>query len=267
MKDDWFSAAITDDNIVAGLLLRLKESPSPSSSTTSIRPASFILKPLPPSWGLRLPRSKPNTTSSSSHVPVVCHGTKKRRESTRRSPTTPLSWSCGGASPSDGCDESLSSHHIQPPPSDRFRSKITASTETPSTITSKRPRRKKTFAELKEEENSLLKERTLLKKELASIHLSVKEQRSINENLKRIKLDLQVESQIKSEANSVDERNNNNTNNRTSEAACSSVTRQANKTDDSSEPESQKRTTSQESLFVLPDLNMAPEEDTTGGMS
>lgn len=82
-----------------------------------------------------------------------------------------------------------------------------------------------------------------------------------------VQLDLQVESQIKSEANSVDERNNNNTNNRTSEAACSSVTRQANKTDDSSEPESQKRTTSQESLFVLPDLNMAPEEDTTGGMS
>lgn len=105
-----------------------------------------------------------------------------------------------------------------------------------------------------------------MKKELASLRLTVKEQRSVNEKLKRIKLDLQVESQIKSEPTSVDQHNN-NTNNGISEAASSSVTRQVHKTEDVSEPESQKRATSQDSLFVLPDLNMVPDEDTAVGMS
>ncbi|XP_021769413.1 uncharacterized protein LOC110733643 [Chenopodium quinoa] len=250
MKDEWLRAAIIDDTVVADLLLRLKESPTSSSS-------SFILKPLPPSWGLRQRRSKPPSSSSSAD---------KKRE-TRRSPTTPLSWTCA-ASPSEGCDESLSFHtnHLHPQPFDRFRSKISASTETPATTTSKRPRRKKTFAELKEEENSLMKERTYLKKELASLRVTLKQERSINENLKRIKLDLKVESRIKSEANSVDERNN--TNNGISEAASSSVSRQ-NKIEDASEPDSlsQKCATSHDSLFMLPDLNVVPDEDAVVGMS
>lgn len=114
MKDEWLNLAISDDNIVAELLLRLKEFPSSSSSHNNNNNTTFN-NPLPPSWGLRQPRSKPSSLTSSS--------VEKRRE-TRRSPTTPLSWTCGGAaSPSEGCDESLSSHH-QPPPSDRFRSKV-----------------------------------------------------------------------------------------------------------------------------------------------
>ncbi|KNA17137.1 hypothetical protein SOVF_082910 [Spinacia oleracea] len=246
MKDEWFRAAISDDTVVADLLLRLKEFPSSSSSQA----CSFILKPLPPSWGLRQRRSKPPSSSSS--------GGDKRRE-TRRSPTTPLSWTCGGgaASPSEGCDESLSSHHIHPPPPDRYRSKISASTETPTTTTAcKRPRRKKTFAELREEESSLMKERTYLKKELATLRVTLKQERSINENLKRIKLDIKVESRIKSEANSIEERNNG-----ISEAASSSV---LNKVEDGSEPDSFPSNTSHESSFVLPDLNMVPDEDTVG---
>ena len=81
-----------------------------------------------------------------------------------------------------------------------------------------------------------------------------------------LQLDLQVESQIKSEPTSVDQHNN-NTNNGISEAASSSVTRQVHKTEDASEPESQKRATSQDSLLVLPDLNMVPDEDTAVVMS
>ncbi|XP_010665775.2 uncharacterized protein LOC104883032 isoform X1 [Beta vulgaris subsp. vulgaris] len=253
MKDEWLNLAISDDNIVAELLLRLKEFPSSSSSHNNNNNTTFN-NPLPPSWGLRQPRSKPSSLTSSS--------VEKRRE-TRRSPTTPLSWTCGGAaSPSEGCDESLSSHH-QPPPSDRFRSKISASTENPTTTSGKRPRRKKTFAELKEEESSLMKERTYLKKELATLRVTLKQQRSINENLKRMKLDVQVETTIKCEANSVDERNN-TTNNGISEAASSSVTRQ-DKVEDASEPNSScpslKRETSQDGIFMLPDLNMVPDED------
>lgn len=80
-----------------------------------------------------------------------------------------------------------------------------------------------------------------------------------------LQLDLQVESRIKSEPTSVDQQNN--TNNGISEAASSSVTRQVHKTEDASEPESQKCATSQETLFVLPDLNMVPDEDTAVGMS
>uniref|UniRef100_A0A803N6L0 NAD(P)-binding domain-containing protein n=1 Tax=Chenopodium quinoa TaxID=63459 RepID=A0A803N6L0_CHEQI len=84
-------------------------------TSSSSQPSSFILKPLPLSWGLRQRRSKPPSSSSSAD---------KKRE-TRRSPTTPLSWTCT-ASPSEGCDESLSSHtnHLHPQPSDHFRSKV-----------------------------------------------------------------------------------------------------------------------------------------------
>ncbi|XP_039008370.1 uncharacterized protein LOC120136393 [Hibiscus syriacus] len=115
--------------------------------------------------------------------------------STRRSPTTPLSWSGGGgsASPSaaDGFEET--SKQVS-----RFqtaalsRSKGTAGNETTGT-TSKRSRRKKTFAELKEEENLLLKEMVSLKKEIASVRATCKEQRAKNEKLKRIKLDLNLQ--------------------------------------------------------------------------
>lgn len=109
-----------------------------------------------------------------------------------------------------------------------------------------------------------MKERTYLKKELATLRVTLKQQRSINENLKRMKLDLKVESRINSEANSVDEHHNG-----ISEAASSSVSRPC-KVEDASDPDScpsQKHTTSQESNFMLPDLNMVPDEDTVVGMS
>ncbi|XP_022150746.1 uncharacterized protein LOC111018802 [Momordica charantia] len=55
----------------------------------------------------------------------------------------------------------------------------------------KRPRKKKTLGELKEEEILLLKERRNLKDALANLRLSVEKQRAINGSLKKMKLDFQ----------------------------------------------------------------------------
>lgn len=84
MKDEWIRAAMSDDMVVAELLLRLKQSHASPPLLTPFK------------WGLRLPRSR-----SSSRCDVV--SVRKDREPTRRSPTTPLSWS-GGASPSAAAD-------------------------------------------------------------------------------------------------------------------------------------------------------------------
>ncbi|KAK9742199.1 hypothetical protein RND81_03G154900 [Saponaria officinalis] len=236
MNDErWLKAAISDDAVVADILLRLRHSPDTPPP------------PLPPSWGTRQPRSKPSTSSLSMSAATVA----AEKRDTRRSPTTPLSWTSEG-----GCEES-SSLNLQHQPSDRFRSKISAASDTPMT-SNKRPRRKKTFTELKEEESSLLKERSYLKKELATLRMTLKEQRSLNDNLKRIKLDKQAEAGVKSEANSNHEERN-KSQYETPEAASSSVS----KTKDSSEQLClpQKGASCQEPVFVLPDLNMAPDED------
>ncbi|KAG6410697.1 hypothetical protein SASPL_128762 [Salvia splendens] len=56
---------------------------------------------------------------------------------------------------------------------------------------SKRSRKKKTLTELKDEENSLLKERRNLKRDIAALRINLEEQIAKNENLKRIKIELQ----------------------------------------------------------------------------
>lgn len=241
MKDEWLRAAIFDDALVADLLLRLRDFSSGSHSDFPHPPV--ILRPikgLPPTWGLRQPRSKSQSPEE---------------KEAPRSPTTPLLWGGG----SEGCEESSS----QPPPSDRFRSKISATTETLAT-TSKRPRRKKTFAELKEEEGSLLKEQTYLKKKLEKLRLTLKERRSMNEKLKRMKLDLHVESVVKSDANHHEPDRQNMTHNCASSEATSSNMSRPVKCEYNSEPDScqeQKVAKSLDAVFVLPDLNMIPDED------
>lgn len=236
MKEEWWlTAAVSDDRLVAELLVRLKDSA-----------VTAFVNPLPPStWGARQPRSS----------------VEKKRDARRRSsPTTPLSWSAA-ASPSDFYDDSSTDPS---PPSDRLRSKISASAESP-TASSKRHPKKKTFEELKDEESSLLKERTHLKKELAALQLTFVEQRSINDDLKRRKLDLPVESGTNSEANSVEPKEQNTNRNAASEATSSNVSRQVKLEETSEEPPScsshQRGGTSQVPIFVLPDLNIIPDED------
>ncbi|KAL4335911.1 hypothetical protein GQ457_07G037640 [Hibiscus cannabinus] len=178
VKDEWVRAAMTDDSVVVELLVRLKQAQSAPPASKS---AAVALK-----WGIRQPRSKP--------MSMRCDAKRDGdfNASTRRSPTTPLSWSGGGgaASPSaaDGFEET-SKQVSRCPPAAASRSKGSAGNET----TTKRSRRKKTFAELKEEENLLLKEKLNLKKEIASVRATLKEQRARNENLKRIKLDLNMQ--------------------------------------------------------------------------
>ncbi|PON91588.1 hypothetical protein TorRG33x02_126270 [Trema orientale] len=185
VKDDWMRAAMSDDTLVVELLVRLKHSQA-ASRLKSPPPPPPQTQMLPLTWSVRLPRSRA----------LRCDGGAKQADSTRCSPTTPLSWS-GAASPSaataDGFEESSRPSNCSPSHS---RSKGTATNNElgSNTSTSKRSRRKKTFNELKEEENSLLKERVYLNKELAKLKATYKEQSSTNEGLKRMKLELGVHS-------------------------------------------------------------------------
>ncbi|MBA0719557.1 hypothetical protein Golax_007222, partial [Gossypium laxum] len=188
---------MTDDNVVVELLVRVKQAqaapPAPKSAVVALK------------WGIRQPRTKS----------MLMRCDAKRDEdfnvSTRRNPTTPLSWSGGdgAASPSlqmalkDNSQELIfcctipwlvlrkiflygMSNYVPPPSSSSV-----AANETTSTTT-KRSRRKKTFVKLKEEESLLVKEMSYLKKEIASMRATCKEQRARNKNLKRIKLDLNL---------------------------------------------------------------------------
>ncbi|XP_022754467.1 uncharacterized protein LOC111302862 [Durio zibethinus] len=145
-----------------------------------------------------------------------------------------------------------------------------AANETAITTT-KRSRRKKTFAELKGEENLLLKERVYLKKEIASMLATCKEQRAGNENLKRMKLDLNLHtaknlSLIAVEPEKVP-----------SCQPCQRVSSSldyipsilpSHALDDSKPPldscSLDKAISRGETFFLLPDLNMMPAEDDSG---
>lgn len=159
-EEEWLKAAIMDDTVVAELLLRLNKV-NPSKKTTG----------LPLEWTVRQRRSRPVSVNAKKQAP-------------RASPTTPLSWSgatsvsCGGG----GYEESS-----EPPPLKtpcNTRSKVNGTSDA---TTNKRSRKKKTLAELKEEEILLIKERKQLKKELAFVHANLEKQRDTNQNLKRMK--------------------------------------------------------------------------------
>ncbi|XP_057724951.1 uncharacterized protein LOC130940736 [Arachis stenosperma] len=169
--DNWVKIAMADDSLVVDLLLRLHQAQHPPP------PPSLNLQ-----WSVRQRRSK-------------CVPRHNKAETTRASPTTPLSWSAttsasGGGATLDSYEESSRpTKHLH-----TSRSKVANPIETALT---KKSRRKKTLAELKEEETLLLKERRSLKNELASLRLTLEKHRATNESLKRLKLDL--ESQRNSE--------------------------------------------------------------------
>ncbi|OAY27451.1 uncharacterized protein LOC110603959 isoform X2 [Manihot esculenta] len=256
VKDEWIRAAMTDDRVVVELLVRLKQ------EAAQVKPQAVI----PLRWGLRLPRSKP-ATAASMRYEVVCRR-KEGDSSARCSPTTPLSWSGGGgASPSATADgfEETSPHVICSTPG--ARSKVTATGETASTTT-KKSRRKKTFAELKEEESVLLKERMHLKKELATINATFKEQIERNENLKRLKIDLSLQFAKTSSSLSdlLDKAICNQPCKRepSSPNHISSMSNMHAQDDDNTESDScerQETVSNHDRSFLLPDLNMMPSED------
>ncbi|KAK9043983.1 hypothetical protein V6N11_072306 [Hibiscus sabdariffa] len=191
VKDEWVREAMTDNNVVMELLVRLKQaqdaSPSPKSVVAALR------------WGMRQPRSRPMLIRCDAKID-------------------------GGDFNVDG-RETCSSHLYGSLAAAPSRSKGTTGNETTGTST-KRSRKKKTFAQLKEEENRLLEESlylknvcslclinliyalefhstvlllitiTLIQQEIASMHATCKQHRARNVSLKRFKLDTKTWSSI-----------------------------------------------------------------------
>ncbi|XP_062089941.1 uncharacterized protein LOC133796447 [Humulus lupulus] len=176
--DDWVKLAMNDDVTVADLLFRLRKAGYERRRPPPPRQAS---PPLKLYWSVRQRRSKP---------------LKKKTDSTRASPTTPLSWS-GATSVSGGCAIDGFEESSKPvKPTGGARSKVSVKGEP---TTSKRPRKKKTLAELKEEETLLLRERKKLRSEIATMRLNIEKQKATNENLNRLKIDLVSPQKVKTE--------------------------------------------------------------------
>ncbi|KAK8503419.1 hypothetical protein V6N12_034814 [Hibiscus sabdariffa] len=169
-EDEWVKQALTDSTLAAKVLLSLFQPESPPPW-----PGNATSQALQLEWSVRQRRSKQSL--------------KKKSESTRASPNTPLSWSGGvsvsGSGSGDGYEESS-----RPPlkPVDKARSKVS----TTNKITPKRSKRKKTLAELKEEISSHLEENKSLKNELETVKLKFKNIRTENETLSR-KLEFEKE--------------------------------------------------------------------------
>ncbi|XP_057787873.1 uncharacterized protein LOC131005084 [Salvia miltiorrhiza] len=166
--EEWVKAAMTDDTMVVELLVRLHGAVAAAAPPP---PSAFPLE-----WSVRQRRSRSVT-----------------KKLARASPSTPLWWS-GGTSLSGGSggagaggSEESSRPHSQKLCADA-RSKLNGNSEK---AVSKRSRKKKTLTELKDEENSLLKERRDLKRGIAALRVNLEKQIAKNENLKRIKIELQ----------------------------------------------------------------------------
>lgn len=213
---DWVKEAMKDEFIVAELLTRLKmkkhdDSGSSPSSSSGMKMMTSL------EWGIRQPRSRQvmircsggsnntsnqnQTTSTATAVQIKKEGGGGGGESTRASPTTPLSWSTGGSGGGgggggvsicggDGYEDSSKLVRQRPTSAASLRSIKVNGTSEPN---NRRARKKKTFAELKEEESLMLKERFHLKKELATLRRSWEEEKARNNQLKRIKMQVDLQ--------------------------------------------------------------------------
>ncbi|KAL3655461.1 hypothetical protein CASFOL_001247 [Castilleja foliolosa] len=237
-EEEWVKAALTDDTMVVELLVRLHGAAAEESA--AFRP------PAPPlEWSVRQRRSR--------HVSSNIY---PKKQAQRLSPTTPLSWS-GATSPSGGSggagDEGSSrpdTHKLL----SATRSKVNGDSE--KTVL-KRTRKKKTLAQLKDEESSLLKERRVLKRELIALRGSLEKQRATNENLKRIKIELQPSPDTETTSLAAEESNSDHL--ATGDTIVpENIPLQSSTSNGCPEPNPVAAT---DSKFVVPDLNMPFEED------
>ncbi|KAH9715558.1 hypothetical protein KPL71_021102 [Citrus sinensis] len=145
-EEEWVKTAMSDDSIVVEMLLRLHQAePRPAPRLAPRKKGAAPVLQL--EWSVRQRRSRQKVR-------------RKKGDATRASPTTPLSWS-GATSVSGGAADGGFEESSKPSkPIDNARSKVVATGETTA---AKRSRKKKTLAELKEEEGLLLKERRNLK--------------------------------------------------------------------------------------------------------
>ncbi|KAL4592345.1 hypothetical protein LXL04_005336 [Taraxacum kok-saghyz] len=163
-KNQWVEAALTNDAMVAELLLRMNHSFSSSDSSKATVKSTTLSISL--RWGHRKNRSK-------SSAPSITVSNGLGKEQHRGSPTTHLSWSGGGGSTSDGYDESSR-------PSDLSSgSRSVKANEVASTSKSqKRKAFSQSFHNHKDEEQELASIRAVFNPEIAK-----------TETLKRIKID------------------------------------------------------------------------------
>nr|GEV11292.1 hypothetical protein [Tanacetum cinerariifolium] len=178
-EEYWVTSALTNDNIVADFLVRMKQLQPPSSSSqqpsTSKTTTTIWLTPI--RWGHRKSRSKPPPTIVNNNTATI----KQHQQS--GSPTTPLCWSGGAGTSTDGYDESSRS-------GDHRSNKGALGNEGTTTSGYKKSKKRKSFAELKEEEDFLLKERQQLNRELESMRVTMSTQIATSQNLKKFKMDL-----------------------------------------------------------------------------
>ncbi|KAK9149540.1 hypothetical protein Scep_008297 [Stephania cephalantha] len=155
-----------------------------------------------------------------------------------------------------------------------------------SDASNRKTRKKKTFAELKEEECLLLKESVYLKREVAKLQAVWEEERIQNNNLKRMKLELQRQSVNETSASDVlketsscdplshSNRDQNDTVSPSNGSECCGLDAAASCTPHLSDtsvapivattwknPEVPSVAANQKSFVVLPDLNLPLEED------
>ncbi|TKY64605.1 hypothetical protein E2542_SST14503 [Spatholobus suberectus] len=229
--DQWVAKAMADDTLVADQLLRFRRH----------RPS--LLR----HWAGRQSRTP--------RLPV------STAQPARSSPTTPLTWTA--ATSLDGYEGPT---RTTAPPPHSSGSKAVDQSETPA---AKRSKKKRTIAELHREEKLKLNERKNLKDELAAMNITFEQKKAWNESLKRIKqLDLMSRGTLETgqvvlgpPPQSV-------------EAHCdpSNLASAQNVQDkildneslvcaaSASAPSNQQEIGSQEPSFVLPDLNLPPEE-------
>ncbi|XP_051116372.1 uncharacterized protein LOC127241388 [Andrographis paniculata] len=234
--EEWVKAAMSDDAMVVELLVRLHGAAGRTKAAVA----------LPLEWTVRQRRSKPMSVTNS---------LKSQSQAQRASPTTPLSWSGAtsnsGGSGGAGCEES-SSRPVPPKPSCQRRSKVNGDTEK---TTLKRSRKKKTLAELRVEESTLLKEKRELNREIAAIRLNVEKQRTTNESLKRMKIELQ------SLPGGAEESTSDQLKQKTTTTCCPtpSITRQPSLPNGCPEPDDPAAASNPK--LMLPDLNIPFDEN------
>lgn len=262
-KNEWVAAAMADDAVVVELLVRLKQRPP------------MRLPPL--EWGVRQPRSRPVFRCGTT---AVASRKEKPDRTARGSPTTPLSWSggvgVGGGGGGGGADSPTvtgdGGFEDTSPPVGRSKG-VSGGSEATIGTTSRRMKKKKTFAELKAEESLLLKETTNLRKEVESMRVTVEEQRAANQRLKKMKVDLDLQPTKQPSASCSAEMERAQTLSQKTrdshlDSSCSAWPTQASLEnfplpDSTSSKEVQKIADARDK-FVLPDLNVMPTEDDSG---
>ncbi|XVF24710.1 hypothetical protein REPUB_Repub13aG0150800 [Reevesia pubescens] len=248
-EEEWVKEAMADAMLVAEVLLSLVQAESPPSpppdhsakNNTASSPALQL------EWSVRQRRSR--------------QALRKKGETARASPTTPLSWS-GGTSVSGGAGVDGSEESSRPPskPVDNARSKVPAATETNPP---KRSRRKKELEMVK-----LKFENLRTTNEALSRKLKFEKERATNESSKRMKIDYQSYQATETAMAFVEPKNAISDLSQQREVACPTTSDGCKE----NAPYMPNGSNAQdvatcETSFVLPDLNLPIEDEVLHGIS